>query len=359
MKMKIPYKDKITLGYSLARSAHFAVQQFSLPVFEFLSTGKTRKRPSLEPQKMRKLYSELLSLLKRDSENIAQGLYPVEVLKPEKVSDHFRRYPRIIFDGYQISKRREARNPKDFGLEAQEYLKDLPEYYQRNFHFQSGGYLTQNSADLYEHQVEILFSGSADAMRRLIIPLVKEHYPTQGEGLHFLEVAAGTGRLTRFMKLAFPKAKITVMDLSYPYLRKAQANLREFDRLDFIQGAAEELPFQGEKFDLVYSCFLFHELPIEVRRQVVAESFRVLKPGGLVGLVDSVQKEDAKDLEWALEQFPVDFHEPFYKNYTMNPMEGLLNYRGFEKIKKDLGFFSKAVVGQKPLGTPAKDPFSS
>ncbi|WP_374073719.1 class I SAM-dependent methyltransferase [Bdellovibrio bacteriovorus] len=350
MKLKIPYQDKITLGYLLARSAHFAAQQFPAPIFQFFHHGK-EKRPSVEFQKLRRTYAELFRLLKKDSENIAQGIYPIEVLKPEKVTEHFRRYPRIIMDGFQISKRRQAKNQQDFNGEAQEFLKELPEYYQRNFHFQTGGYLTKKSADLYEHQVEILFSGAADAMRRLIIPLVKETYSGDGEGLHFLEVAAGTGRLTRFMKLAFPKAKITILDLSYPYLKKAQDNLHEFGRLNFVQGAAEDLPFQDNKFDLVYSCFLFHELPLEIRRQAVSESFRVLKEGGLVGLVDSVQKEDTKEFDWALEQFPVDFHEPFYKNYTMNPMEGLLSYRGFEKIKKDLGFLAKAVVGQKPFSS--------
>lgn len=349
MKLKIPYKDKITLGYSLARSAHFAAQQFSLPFFEFLTTGKTKSAKTLEPQNIKRAYAELFRLLKKDSENIAQGYYPVEVLKPEKAVRHFMRFPRILLDGYQIAKRREQKSQKEFNTEAEELLKELPEYYQRNFHFQTDGYLSKDSAELYEHQVEILFSGAADAMRRLIIPLIKQVHPGDGEGLHFLEVAAGTGRLTRFMKLAFPKAKITVMDLSYPYLKKAQANLSEFERLDFVQGAAENLPFQDGKFDFIYSCFLFHELPIEIRRQVVEESFRVLKPGGHMGLVDSVQKEDAKDLEWALSQFPVDFHEPFYQNYTQNPMEGLMHYRGFVKIHKEQGFFSKAVLGQKPL----------
>jgi ubiquinone/menaquinone biosynthesis C-methylase UbiE len=351
MKLKIPYQDKVTLGYSLARTVHFAAQQLSLPFFEFFSTGKTRKAFDLEPQKMKIAYRELFSLLKKDSENIAQGIYPIEVLLPENPREHFLRYSRIILDGFRISRRREKKNAHDFSPEVSELLKELPDYYQRNFHFQTGGYLTRESADLYDHQVEILFSGSADAMRRLIIPLIKKAYPGGGEGLHFLEVAAGTGRLTRFMKLAFPKAKITVMDLSYPYLKKAQENLKAFDKLDFFQGAAESLPFQDNKFDFIYSCFLFHELPLEVRRRVVAESFRALKVGGHIGLVDSVQKEDSKDFSWALERFPLDFHEPFYKNYTMNPMEGLLTHHGFAHVEKDQGFFAKALLGQKPFST--------
>lgn len=351
MELKLPYRDKISLGFSLARSAGYTLEQLTLPVFEFLATGQTRRPQTQEIDKLRRAYQELYQLLKKDSENIDKGIYPISVLKPEKLTQHFRRYPRILIDGYQLSKRRQRREAQDFSPEAEEYLADLPTYYKRNFHYQSGGYLTKDSADLYEHQVEILFSGAADAMRRLILPLIKAVRPGTGEGLHFLEVAAGTGRLTRFMKLAYPKARITVLDLSYPYLKKAQENLKEFDRIDFVQGAAESLPFQDKTFNFVYSCFLFHELPLEISRQALAESFRVLKEGGQLGIVDSLQKQDAYGLEWALEQFPVDFHEPFYKTFTQNPLEDLLAETGFTQLNKDRGFFAKALLAQRPISS--------
>ena len=350
-KFKIPYQDKLAFGFSLVRTLHFATQQMTLPIFELLSTGKGRRLLVLEPARIKVAYRELFKLLKKDSENIARGLYPAQVLAPEPPREHFLRFSKIILDGYRLSRRRQSKNAHDFPPEAHDFLKELPEYYQRNFHFQTGGYLTKESADLYEHQVEILFSGAADAMRRLIIPMIKKAYPGDGEGLSFLEVAAGTGRLTRFMKLAFPKAKITVMDLSYPYLKKAQENLKQFERLNFVQGAAEALPFQAEQFDFTYSCFLFHELPLEIRRRVVGEAHRILKSGGYFGFVDSLQKEDTVDFNWALDQFPLDFHEPFYKNYIMNPMEGLMSYQGFSAVDKDQGFFAKALLGQKPIST--------
>lgn len=349
MKAKLPFQNKINLGYALARSAHFTMQKLSLPMLELLATGQKSKRPSVEARHLKKSYEELYKLLKKDSENIAAGIYPAEVLKPESLTRHAFRYPKIIADGYYISRRRKERASHEFSEEAREYLADTPDYYQRNFHYQSDGYLTEKSAELYDHQVEILFSGAADAMRRLIIPLVKDAYPVQGEGLHFLEVGAGTGRLTKFMKLAFPKARITVLDLSEPYLKKAQDNLKKFHRIDFVQGRGEELPFKEAQFDLVYSCFLFHELPADVREAMVTEGMRVLKPGGYFGFVDSVQKDEAKGLEWALEQFPVDFHEPFYKNYSQHPLEDLLEAQGFTGIRKDRGFFSKAVLAQKPF----------
>ena len=45
-------------------------------------------------------------------------------------------------------------------------LSAFPDYYLRNFHYQTGGYLSERSAKLYDQQVEVLFIGSADAMRR-------------------------------------------------------------------------------------------------------------------------------------------------------------------------------------------------
>jgi ubiquinone/menaquinone biosynthesis C-methylase UbiE len=339
--------NKLVLSYSLLRTLHFSLQQLSLPFFEFLSTGKSPRPNSESLQQLRKTLPELFALLKQDAFNISAGLYPLEVLRPEAAPKHFLRFPKILLDGYSIAKRRRNKKAHDFDSEAQEFFKDVPEYYQRNFHYQSGGYLTPQSAELYEHQVEILFAGAADAMRRLIIPMMKEKFSGDGEGLHFLEVAAGTGRLTRFMKLAYPKAKITVSDLSDPYLRQAQKNLGAFSRINFVQAAAEKLPFQDQSFDGVYSCFLFHELPYEIRVQAVREGLRILKEGGVYGLVDSVQKDDAKDFNWALEQFPVDFHEPFYKNYTLNPMEGILKKAGYHEVKSQRGFFSKAVIGLK------------
>lgn len=347
MELKVPYKDKVALSYSLMRTAHFTAQQLSLPLFDFLRTGKVTKKAAPEhlPAMLRSLYE----LLKKDAENINKGLYPLEVLKPEKPGTHFLRYPQIIWDGFQIARRRDDRNQTDFNLEARQYLSEVPEYYRRNFHFQSGGYLTRKSAELYEHQVEILFAGAGDAMRRLLLPMMKKHWSGDGDGLHFLELGVGTGRMTRFVKLAYPKARITVMDLSYPYLQVAQRKLKNFDRLDFVQGAAEEIPFTEGRFDGVYSCFLYHELPRSIRQKNLEEIMRVLKPGGLVGIVDSLQNEDAQELGWALQQFPVDFHEPFYKNYVENPMEGLLQKAGFQGIEKDCGFFAKALLAKKPF----------
>ena len=51
---------------------------------------------------------------------------------------------------------------------------NYPQYYLRNFQHQTDGYLSDFSASIYDLQVEILFNGSADAMRRRVIKPIKE-----------------------------------------------------------------------------------------------------------------------------------------------------------------------------------------
>lgn len=350
--LPIPAKWSLDLlqSFVFARAAVFTSQYLSLPLFQFLLTGKTEFDPKEFQQNYKHALDEMIRLLKQDAQNIQEGFYPVDVLETESPLKFLSRYPRIIWDGLQVSRRRRDKVSKDFPKQSQAYFDEVPEYYLRNFHFQSGGYLTDESAELYDHQVEILFSGAADAMRRLLLRPWKQAFARdRGKGLHFLEIACGTGRLTRFMKLAFPEARITAIDLSRPYLDKAKEQLKGFKGIDFLQGNGADLSFKDQQFDGVYSCFLFHELPREEREKIFSESHRVLKPNGWMGAIDSLQKGDRPQMDFALERFPTLFHEPFYRNYTLNPLEGMVQKAGFTQIHSEIGFMSKVVWAQKVL----------
>jgi ubiquinone/menaquinone biosynthesis C-methylase UbiE len=338
----------MVVAYSRARSAVYQAEGLLGPLIDLIVHRRRPRLPTDNPDLFQAAQAALLQLLIDDAERIAQGVYPIEVLLPENPIRHLFRIPNMFREGLAIARRRDHRDAHHFSNEAQELLRGLPEYYQRNFHYQGDGYLSDRSADLYEHQVEVLFGGAADAMRRLVIEPLREKFgPGDGEGLVFLELGAGTGRATRFVRMAFPRAKIVAIDLSGPYLKKAQAELSRWTRHDFIEADAAQLPFLDQSFDAVYSVFLFHELPLSERAKVLVEAMRVLKPGGFHGLVDSIQKCDRPELDTALEQFPIEFHEPFYKNYTLHPMEKLLAEAGVVNIKSQIGFLSKSVTGLK------------
>ena len=60
--------------------------------------------------------------------------------------------------------------------------------------------------------------------------------------------------------------------------------------------------------------YLFHELPAAARRKAAAEMARVLKPGGILVLTDSVQYGDRPEWDKMLGMFS-KFNEPYYMSY--------------------------------------------
>ncbi|MBV9814617.1 MAG: class I SAM-dependent methyltransferase, partial [Alphaproteobacteria bacterium] len=97
------------------------------------------------------------------------------------------------------------------------------------------------------------------------------------------------------------------------------------------------------EFDVVTCIYLFHELPPRIRRAVVAEIARVLRPGGTLIFVDSLQSGDDPDYDATLELFPIAFHEPYYKSYLRENLNRLWSPR-FTQIESTLAYFSKVVT---------------
>ena len=111
-----------------------------------------------------------------------------------------------------------------------------------------------------------------------------------------LDIATGTG----FTAFAFaPKVShVTATDLTPAMLDQAKtlADERGLQNIDFQVTPAEALPFEEESFDLV-TCRIaphhFQDVP-----QFLSETYRVLYPGGLFCMVDSVCPESERLIEW-------------------------------------------------------------
>ncbi len=339
----------LAFGVASARSGLYFAE--AIPLLALQRMLGSDYDPSIPPppEARQAVLESLREITTRDAECFAQGVYPLSVLAPERSPlEHARRYLHLLVDSIDVAQRKRTRRPREFAGRAAHYAEEVPDYYRRNFHFQTDGYLSEASADLYEHQVEILFRGVADAMRRRVIPPLKRHFEgSDGRGLRFLEVAAGCGTATRFVAQAFPEARITCVDLSHPYLRAARKRLRDFDRVDFMHGDAADLDLRDGRFDAVYSVFLYHELPMRERLRALAEARRVLKPGGLHVVLDSLQTGDDPGLDWALVEFPKQFHEPFYRDYARHPIEALIEQTGFGRTTTETAFLSKIVSSER------------
>ncbi len=341
--------SKVIKAYGHFRAGVYFLE--SLPLLGITSLVKNKDRYRLTSADVDYLRESVDKLFKFDAECIEKKVYPVSVLAPNRPFVHFNTLRKVYADALKVVYRKLKRKTDSFSKEALRLVEDMPEYYQRNFHFQTDGYLSDSSAEMYDHQVELLFKGTSHAMRRLFLKDMKEHFQsyvqTPNKKLHFLEVAVGTGSATEHLLKAFPNCKITCVDLSSTYLKKAQENFKDYSHIDFVQAAGENLPFKDETFDGVFSVFMYHELPCDVRVQVIEESLRVLKPGGYLGLTDSIQMDDDKKLNWAILEFPKDFHEPFFKNYINTALETLVPTQNTELIGKKIGFLTKALSYKK------------
>jgi ubiquinone/menaquinone biosynthesis C-methylase UbiE len=142
---------------------------------------------------------------------------------------------------------------------------------------------------------------------------------------------------------------MTGIDLSAAYIAEARRHLAARRTITLLEGNAEALPLAGASQDIVTSVFLYHELPHEVRRAVTAEIARVLKPGGLYILIDSLQWGDKPGYDGMLEAFPHRFHEPYYESYLGEDLPALLGECGLRHTQTSLAFLSKVVVSQKPV----------
>jgi ubiquinone/menaquinone biosynthesis C-methylase UbiE len=106
-----------------------------------------------------------------------------------------------------------------------------------------------------------------------------------------LDVACGTGIVTRRLAAARPATRVTGADLTYGMARMAAVRLPGA----VVLADSRALPFPDGAFDAVTSVWLLHLLdrPEDVRA-VVAECARVLRPGGVY--VTTVDKAAAHDV---------------------------------------------------------------
>jgi len=292
------------------------------------------------------LTADMRALFQREWRDVAAGLFPAPRLLGPEPAEFVRRSLLYFRDLPQVDARRHGR--LDDELPPGTQADGLPDYYRQNFHFQSDGWLSDQSAALYDTQVEVLFTGAADVMRRrALAPIATWLAGRNQRDVRGLDVGCGTGRLLAAVHGAWPGLKLTGIDLSKPYLEEARRLIGRTARVKLDEAAAEALPFADASLDLVVSSFLLHELPREIRAKAIAEMARVLKPGGLIVIVDSLQKGDRPDWDGLLDLFPHYFHEPYYAEYTAGSLEGWFTTAGLQPVSTELAFLSKVAAFTK------------
>jgi len=311
---------------------------------------KARRRPrtNLPVPDRTKIYADMAALFLQDLANVEAGIYPIPVDHDGSLATLVHR-SRLFFEDLPDIHRRRKRRSKTEVLTA-ETRGRRPRYYLQNFHFQSGGWMTDDSAERYDTQVEVLFNGTANAVRRQALPHLREVFAGRDQRtLKLLDIGCGTGRFLDSVKQVWPRLPTLGLDMSEAYIRHAKRELKRWAWMRFVVGKAEAIPLPDNSQDAVTSIFLFHELPPKIRRQVFGECARVLKPGGRLVLVDSLQRGDRPDYEGMLELFPRNYHEPYYESYVNEDFYKLASDNGLASNRAVNAFVSKVMVFDKPM----------
>ena len=294
-----------------------------------------------------RLYEDMAALFRQDLANVEVGFYPLPADHDGSLLTRLHRSSLFFDDLPNVHRRRESSGHSE--VLTEETRGKRPRYYLQNFHFQTGGWMTEDSAQRYDIQVEVLFSGTANAMRRQALPPLQQVFAGRDQRqLRLLDVGCGTGRFLDCAKQAWPRLPCLGIDLSEAYVREAKHHLKRWSWLNFAVANGEAIPLPDASQDAVTSIFVFHELPPEVRRTALREFARVLKPGGRLVLVDSLQRGDKPEYDGLLELFPQNYHEPYYVGYIEEDFAVMARACGLTPTRDVLAYVSKVMVFDKP-----------
>ena len=134
-----------------------------------------------------------------------------------------------------------------------------------------------------------LFRGKLRELRQRTIDLA---HIQPGEKV--LDVGCGTGTLAMEVQPRVgATGQVFGIDPGAQQIARAQSKAgRRHLPIEFQIGAIEHLDFPDQTFDVVLSTIMMHHLSDSLKRQGLAESFRVLKPGGRLVIADFKRREE-------------------------------------------------------------------
>lgn len=120
-----------------------------------------------------------------------------------------------------------------------------------------------------------------------LLQLSQRHYQITEQSPLILDIGSGAGNTVFPLLELHPEARIVASDLSAPLLGILKDYLEQHEhgrRCRLMQLNAEELIFEPNQFDLIVGGAILHHL--FTPQKTLAESYRVLKPGGVAVFVE-------------------------------------------------------------------------
>lgn len=149
-----------------------------------------------------------------------------------------------------------------------------------------------------------------------------------------LEIGATLGHSALPLAQAFPEAEMIAVDLGAPVLRYGAARARALgvDNIRFVQADAADLSrYADGSFDWIQTTMFLHELSFSSMRAILAETHRLLAPGGVVLHVEQPQyAADMPLFEQAMRDWDAFYNnEPFWSALHEIDLDAYMVAAGF------------------------------
>ncbi|CAM3224849.1 class I SAM-dependent methyltransferase [Nocardioides dubius] len=233
---------------------------------------------------------------------------------------------------------------------------ELPRYWGYEFHTTEGGWDGHDHMGFVHHEMVYQYlltkiygnGGDIFALRRAFADRAPEDHYDQ-----IVDLGCGTGQYTLKLAEAYPRARITALDLSVSELSYAKRRAEDAGlAIEFRRAAAEATGLDDESADLVTSYILLHEMPPHAIAKVFAEAFRLLRPGGHVhfgdvGAYATRSAYDAWNDDWDAEHG----NEPWWRLAATTDIAEIARDAGFVDVER-----YELLPGGHPMGTTARKP---
>ncbi len=168
-----------------------------------------------------------------------------------------------------------------------------------------------------------------------VVKWVKKNLP-DFKPKRILELGGTVGHSSLPLAQAYPDAQMTVVDVGAPVLRYGLGRAMSLgvDNIEFVQANGEDLSqYEDGSFDWIQTTMFLHELSLTSMRNIMKETRRLVKPGGIVLHVEQPQyTADMPYFEQAMRDWDAFYNnEPFWSRMHEMDMDEEMMAAGFQK----------------------------
>lgn len=176
-----------------------------------------------------------------------------------------------------------------------------------------------------------------DGGGQAVVKWVRQNLP-DFKPTKILEIGGTVGHSSLPLAQAYPDAELTVVDLGTPVLRYGLARAKSLgvDNVRFVQASGEDLSrYPDHSFDWVQTTMFLHELSLPALRNILRESRRLVKDGGIVLHVEQPQyTPDMPYFEQAMRDWDAFYNaEPFWSRLHEMDLDAEMERAGFDKSR--------------------------